>query len=65
MIQTKNLKKLYTTEEVETTALNNVNLEIKQGEFFLAFINSLLRFNLKLQFMSLLWVLLAVGNRHY
>lgn len=33
MIRTKNLKKLYTTEEVETTALNNVNLEIKQGEF--------------------------------
>ena len=33
MIQTKNLKKLYTTEEVETTALNNVNLEIKPGEF--------------------------------
>jgi putative ABC transport system ATP-binding protein len=33
MIQTKNLKKLYTTEEVETTALNNINLEIKQGEF--------------------------------
>jgi putative ABC transport system ATP-binding protein len=24
---------LYTTEEVETTALNNVNLEIKSGEF--------------------------------
>lgn len=33
MIQTKNLKKLYTTEEVETTALNNINLEIRQGEF--------------------------------
>jgi putative ABC transport system ATP-binding protein len=33
MIQTRNLKKLYTTEEVETTALNNVNLEVKQGEF--------------------------------
>jgi putative ABC transport system ATP-binding protein len=33
MIQTKNLKKLYTTEEVETTALNNINLEIHQGEF--------------------------------
>jgi putative ABC transport system ATP-binding protein len=33
MIQTKNLKKVYTTEEVETTALNNVNLKIKQGEF--------------------------------
>ena len=33
MIQTKNLKKLYTTEEVETTALNNINLEVKKGEF--------------------------------
>ncbi len=33
MIQTKNLKKIYTTEEVETTALNNVNLGIKEGEF--------------------------------
>ncbi len=33
MIQTKNLKKIYTTEEVETTALNNVNLGVKQGEF--------------------------------
>ena len=33
MIETKNLKKIYTTEEVETTALNNVNLNVKQGEF--------------------------------
>lgn len=33
MIKTKDLKKLYTTEEVETTALNNVNLEIGEGEF--------------------------------
>ena len=33
MIETKNLKKIYTTEEVETTALNNVNLKIKEGEF--------------------------------
>lgn len=33
MIRTNNLKKLYTTEEVETTALNNVNLEVRQGEF--------------------------------
>ena len=33
MIQTKNLKKIYTTEEVETTALNNINLEVKEGEF--------------------------------
>ena len=33
MIKTKNLKKVYLTEEVETTALNNVNFEIKEGEF--------------------------------
>ncbi|MBD3224321.1 MAG: ATP-binding cassette domain-containing protein [Caldithrix sp.] len=33
MIRTHNLKKIYMTEEVETTALNNVNLEIKEGEF--------------------------------
>ncbi|MCX6640249.1 MAG: ABC transporter ATP-binding protein [bacterium] len=33
MIKTKNLKKIYLTEEVETTALNNVNLEIQPGEF--------------------------------
>lgn len=33
MIKTNNLKKMYTTDEVETTALNNVNIEIKQGEF--------------------------------
>ncbi|UCC44011.1 MAG: ABC transporter ATP-binding protein [Candidatus Zixiibacteriota bacterium] len=33
MIRTVNLRKLYTTEEVETTALNNVNMEVKEGEF--------------------------------
>jgi putative ABC transport system ATP-binding protein len=33
MIKTQNLKKLYATEEVETTALNNVNLEVNAGEF--------------------------------
>jgi len=33
MIQVKDLKKIYTTEEVETTALNNINLEISEGEF--------------------------------
>jgi len=31
MIKAKNLKKVYTTEEVETTALNNVNIEIKRA----------------------------------
>jgi putative ABC transport system ATP-binding protein len=33
MIKTVNLKKIYTTEEVETTALNGVNVEVKEGEF--------------------------------
>ena len=33
MIKTVNMKKLFTTEEVETTALNNVNIEIEKGEF--------------------------------
>ena len=33
MIKTVNLQKLYTTEEVETTALNNVNISIEKGEF--------------------------------
>ena len=33
MIKTVNLEKVYTTEEVETTALNNVNIDIDEGEF--------------------------------
>lgn len=33
MIKTRNLKKLYTTEEVETTALTNINFEVQSGEF--------------------------------
>lgn len=33
MIHTKNLQKLYTTSEVETSALNNVNFKVSQGEF--------------------------------
>lgn len=33
MIKTVNLQKIYSTEEVETTALININMEIKQGEF--------------------------------
>ena len=33
MIRTNNLRKIYRTEEVETTALNDVNIEIKEGEF--------------------------------
>jgi putative ABC transport system ATP-binding protein len=33
MLQTKNLTKIFTTAEVETTALNNVNLEVQEGEF--------------------------------
>jgi putative ABC transport system ATP-binding protein len=33
MIKIKDLSKVYTTEEVETTALNSINIEIAQGEF--------------------------------
>ena len=33
MIQTRNLKKLYRTEDIETTALNDINIEIEKGEF--------------------------------
>ena len=33
MIKTKNLTKIYQTDEVETTALNEINIEIKEGEF--------------------------------
>ena len=33
MIKLKNLEKVYTTEEVETTALNSINMEIRDGEF--------------------------------
>ena len=33
MIKTANLKKIYTTEEVETTALNNVNFQVNKGEY--------------------------------
>ncbi len=33
IITTKGLKKFYYTDEIETTALNNVNLQIGEGEF--------------------------------
>lgn len=33
MIRTENLVKYYTTEEIETTALDHINLEIHRGEF--------------------------------
>jgi putative ABC transport system ATP-binding protein len=33
MIRTENLTKVYRTEDVETTALDNVNVEISKGEF--------------------------------
>lgn len=33
MIKTSKLSKVYRTEEVETTALNEVDVEIKEGEF--------------------------------
>ena len=33
MIKTENLQKVFRTDEVETWALNNVSIEVKQGEF--------------------------------
>lgn len=33
MIQAKNVSRLYSTDEVETTALHNINLHIRGGEF--------------------------------
>ncbi|WP_447642092.1 MULTISPECIES: ABC transporter ATP-binding protein [Chitinophagaceae] len=33
MIQIKNLNKIYRTEEIETTALNDISVEVKDGEF--------------------------------
>ena len=33
MIKTVNLTKRFKTDEIETTALNNVSMEVKQGEF--------------------------------
>jgi putative ABC transport system ATP-binding protein len=33
VIKTNALKKIYTTEEVETTALNGVTMDVKEGEF--------------------------------
>lgn len=33
MLQLKNLSKRYLTEEIETTALNEINLDVEKGEF--------------------------------
>jgi putative ABC transport system ATP-binding protein len=33
MIKTTNLSKVFRTDEIETTALNNVSFEVKKGEF--------------------------------
>ena len=33
MIKTVNLQKIFKTEEVQTLALNDVDIEVKEGEF--------------------------------
>ncbi len=33
MIEIKNLNKIYRTDEIETTALNDISVEVKDGEF--------------------------------
>ena len=34
MIKTNNLQKVFRTDEVETWALNDVSIEVKEGEFW-------------------------------
>ena len=34
MIKIENLSKVFRTEEVETVALNNVHMQVKEGEYF-------------------------------
>jgi putative ABC transport system ATP-binding protein len=33
ILKTENLNKLFRTDEVETTALNDVNIQVEEGEF--------------------------------
>ena len=33
MLKIENLSKTFRTEEIETIALNNVSMEVKEGEF--------------------------------
>lgn len=33
MLSLKNISKVYRTEQVETTALNNINIDVQEGEF--------------------------------
>ena len=33
MIRTQDMSKVYTTDEVETTALNSISVELPRGEF--------------------------------
>ncbi len=40
MIKVSNLSKIFRTEEIETTALNGVSFEIKDGEFVAIIINT-------------------------
>ena len=40
MIQLDNIKKVFQTEEVETWALRNISLEVKEGEFVAIWPNS-------------------------
>lgn len=36
MIKTVNLQKIFKTEEVQTLALNDVNIEVKEGSLLLS-----------------------------
>ena len=41
MIEINNISKVFRTSEVETVALNHVNLDVKEGEFVAAAVRRL------------------------
>lgn len=57
MIKTINLQKIFKTEEVETWALNNVSVEVKEGEF-VAIMDLPVVENLLFSIFSVYWIIL-------
>lgn len=57
MIKTINLQKIFKTEEVETWALNNVSVEVKEGEF-VAIMGPSGCGNLLFSIFSVYWIIL-------
>lgn len=57
MIKTINLQKIFKTEEVETWALNNVSVEVKEGEFVTIMDLPVVE-NLLFSIFSVYWIIL-------